>query len=258
MKIYGRVYVIKNTCNSKVYVGQTIGTLENRFKAHCASKGKCRAIESAIQKYGSDKFSIELVQEASSKEELDFLEKIWIQAHNSLSPNGYNLREGGGSVGKMSLESRKRLSRATSTEERARQLKEILSRPEVKAKLKAAGKANWASKAEKMNLAKSKPEVECRRKQLAAKAWENEELRIRHSSKMAEVTSRTEYKELQSKISKKWWASLNEDEKAKRVADMSAWLKGHKKKINKSPEAVAKRSEARKKSWITRRANCIA
>ena len=93
------VYKITNNINGKAYVGQTINSLQERFRVHCAtySEGKCPALWSAIQLYGKDNFNIELLwsKHGCTKEELDEKEIELITFHDTLSPNGYNLMEGG-------------------------------------------------------------------------------------------------------------------------------------------------------------------
>ena len=56
MTRYGRIYIIKNTVNDKVYVGQTKVSLKLRFQNHlsAARNGKDYIIGKAIRKYGED------------------------------------------------------------------------------------------------------------------------------------------------------------------------------------------------------------
>lgn len=91
------IYRITNIVNDKVYVGQTIRTLKERWKQHRsqAKHGSTYAIHSAIRKYGEDNFEIEIIDTASNREELDAKEIYWIEFYNSMTPNGYNLCEGG-------------------------------------------------------------------------------------------------------------------------------------------------------------------
>lgn len=91
------IYKITNDINGKVYVGQTIRPLDIRWKAHSyrALSGSPYAIHSAIRKYGIEHFHIEQIDVAVSQSELDSKEKYWISKLNTLTPNGYNLVEGG-------------------------------------------------------------------------------------------------------------------------------------------------------------------
>lgn len=60
----GYIYKITNNINSKVYIGQTIGTIEKRFNEHkrAAIKGCHYALHRAIKKYGIDNFSVEEIE----------------------------------------------------------------------------------------------------------------------------------------------------------------------------------------------------
>ena len=45
-----------------------------------------------IEKYGLENFEFEILDSASSQEELDEQQKNYIKKYNSLEPNGYNTR----------------------------------------------------------------------------------------------------------------------------------------------------------------------
>jgi DNA-binding CsgD family transcriptional regulator len=97
MTRYSRIYIIKNTVNDKVYVGQTKVSLKLRFQNHlsAARNGKDYIIGKAIRKYGEDKFYIELLEECTV-EELNEREKYWIAFFNSMdNRSGYNISTGG-------------------------------------------------------------------------------------------------------------------------------------------------------------------
>jgi hypothetical protein len=53
--VYGRIYLITNTVNGKVYVGKTIGELRRRWSQHIkvAKKGSPTHFSNAIRKYRS-------------------------------------------------------------------------------------------------------------------------------------------------------------------------------------------------------------
>ena len=65
----GKIYLISNDVNSKLYVGQTIQNLNKRFNGHCCYSKSDRSanmyIKRAIHKYGKDKFHISLLEEVS-------------------------------------------------------------------------------------------------------------------------------------------------------------------------------------------------
>ncbi len=92
-----RIYVIRNTVNSKVYVGQTRKTLSNRFSNHvsAAKHGKDYVIGKAMRKYGIDKFYIELIEECDNCMANE-REIYWIAYYNSTNNKyGYNMSSGG-------------------------------------------------------------------------------------------------------------------------------------------------------------------
>lgn len=92
------IYKITNTVNSKGYVGQTRQTAKARFSNHKskAKNSNSKALlHEAMREYGSDAFTIEVLEKIDSEERLNEREKYWIQHENTLSPNGYNETLGG-------------------------------------------------------------------------------------------------------------------------------------------------------------------
>lgn len=106
------VYKITNRINGKIYIGQTIGTLADRWARHCAPSSGCTALHNAICKYGKENFTVEQIDVACTRDELNQKGKYWIRYYDSFAPNGYNLSEGGdGCLGfKHSEETRRALS----------------------------------------------------------------------------------------------------------------------------------------------------
>lgn len=96
----GEIYLHWNTVSQKGYVGQTTQGVEVRWADHVkSSKRKSYAgynypIARAIRKYGKNAFELYILAEASSKEELDKLERLWIWTLGTRE-NGYNLALGG-------------------------------------------------------------------------------------------------------------------------------------------------------------------
>ena len=87
------VYLVTNKINGKLYVGQTSKPVEARWKGHVnPHKGAVSALHRAIQKYGVDNFTIELIETTDTLEQVRELEKYWIALHKSNdSEFGYNL-----------------------------------------------------------------------------------------------------------------------------------------------------------------------
>lgn len=91
------IYVITNTINNKQYVGKTNFNVEKRFKEHLQDSFKNRSenrpLYKAIQKYGKESFSIEILEECSVEESYE-REIFWIKEKNTYL-NGYNATIGG-------------------------------------------------------------------------------------------------------------------------------------------------------------------
>lgn len=54
------IYKITNIINSKIYIGQTSKSIEERWKGHKFHKG-CTALHNAIKKYGENNFKIDIL-----------------------------------------------------------------------------------------------------------------------------------------------------------------------------------------------------
>ena len=92
----GFIYIIKNTINNKVYIGQTRVSVEQRWKEHLrhAQYGE-QVINRAMKKYGIDKFYIETL-EVCSVDILDYREMYYIDLYDSTNKSkGYNVSIGG-------------------------------------------------------------------------------------------------------------------------------------------------------------------
>ena len=90
----GFIYKITNQINNKVYIGQTITPIKQRMYKHYSNAKKAKTgIDFAINKYGKENFLVEEICKCKN-EELDDLEKFYIQKYNSYY-NGYNLTMGG-------------------------------------------------------------------------------------------------------------------------------------------------------------------
>ena len=134
------VYMIKNTLNGKIYIGQTTKNIKRRWQKHCNLKHSCCPILSrAINKYGKENFTIEEIDGTNSLSELNYLEKHYIYKFNSLAPNGYNLQTGGKNF-RRTKEDRKRQSRIS---------KEMWQRPEYREKATRNMKKSWTKERRK-------------------------------------------------------------------------------------------------------------
>lgn len=93
----GYIYKISNSINDKVYIGQTLYSIEKRWQEHCycskKEKLQHRPLYSAMNKHGIENFYIELLEECDNNL-LDEREKYWINYYNSYH-KGYNATIGG-------------------------------------------------------------------------------------------------------------------------------------------------------------------
>lgn len=93
------IYKWTNKINQKSYIGQSIN-IQERQKKHIAasyypkSNTYNTAFHKAIRKYGVDQFDFDILC-ICKVEELDVLEKFYIEKFNSFVPNGYNMTTGG-------------------------------------------------------------------------------------------------------------------------------------------------------------------
>lgn len=93
---YGYIYIIKNKINNKVYIGQTLRSAEERFKQHMkpSNNKKSYKIYRAINKYGSENFYYEILEENVNENIINEREIYWIDLYDSFK-NGYNSNVGG-------------------------------------------------------------------------------------------------------------------------------------------------------------------
>jgi len=101
--------------SGKSYIGQTIKSVQKRFKDHCSPRSQCRLLLRAIQKYGADNVRVELITTVDTQEKADDTETELIKFFGTLSPNGYNLTTGGSIYRKnvvQSEETKKRRARS--------------------------------------------------------------------------------------------------------------------------------------------------
>jgi len=102
----GIIYKILCKETNKSYIGKTIQQLKTRLKQHKEPRSYCRALSEAIKNHGWDNFEVSVIWEGENHL-LGEMEKKYISEHDTLEPNGYNIREGGGRSEKVSDLSRK-------------------------------------------------------------------------------------------------------------------------------------------------------
>jgi group I intron endonuclease len=103
----GYLYKIRHKINGKIYIGQTIRPIQERLEEHRkGTSSNCRLIYRSIKKYGWDNFDIDWYE--CPDEDLNDHEKFLVKVLGTLTPNGYNLKEGGGN-GKLSEETKQKI-----------------------------------------------------------------------------------------------------------------------------------------------------
>ena len=98
------IYKITNLIDGKIYVGQTVQSLEQRISGHRSNAKHNNnllnenSIDYAINKCGWENFKVEVIEICTSQNELNEREKFWIKILNCKVPVGYNLTDGGGGI----------------------------------------------------------------------------------------------------------------------------------------------------------------
>lgn len=100
----GLIYLVTHRESRKQYIGLTVQTLERRWKYHMeqAFAGHIKnsnSLHSAIREFGSDAFDIQIIDNGTTKKDLEQKEKFWIKKLKTLTPGGYNISTGGVSGG---------------------------------------------------------------------------------------------------------------------------------------------------------------
>lgn len=141
------IYLLRNTVNGKLYVGQSVHT-GRRWHEHkkSAARGDKSPLYDSIRKHGRDAFEF-VVLEVCDPLQLDEREAYWFSAYDVRNPaNGYNLLPAGQNGRVMDAATRERLSECM----RGRK-----STPETIEKIRAAstGRTHSAATKHKQALA---------------------------------------------------------------------------------------------------------
>lgn len=91
------VYLRTNTVNGKQYVGQTKDFKQREYDWKSTKSSYAGAyIDNARRVYGIENFTVEILKECTTQDELNEWEVYYINKYNTKRPNGYNLTDGGG------------------------------------------------------------------------------------------------------------------------------------------------------------------
>ena len=247
------IYKCTNRTNGKVYIGQTMYTIEHRWSGHVHSALRTDSrvpLHCAIRKYGRDAFLLEVVQSASSQEETNKLEVEWIARVGSITPGGYNLQRGG-------------------------EVSEVHPDTKVRISESWGGPAQRVERSAKISAALLAPEVRARMSETALRresAWspaEREALNTKISGRVKEAFSNIPHEEHSARTSAaglKRWANVPPEERREFVRKCFAGMtpeerRAQRKRAGQAGGEAVKNTppEVRKawalKAWETRRAN---
>ena len=107
----GYIYMLTSP-KGKTYIGQTTRPIHKRLQEHETGQSKdCRAIYNAIKFHGWENFEKDYYE--CPDDDLNKHEELMVEVLGTMAPSGYNLREGGGSHGKLSEETKQKMSEST-------------------------------------------------------------------------------------------------------------------------------------------------
>lgn len=101
------IYRFKNNINGKVYIGQTTKPVRKRVIQHMTNsrpwvKTRKAYFANALNKYGFENFTFDIIERCKDQQELDDRERYWIAYYKSNNKKyGYNI-DSGGNYGKKS------------------------------------------------------------------------------------------------------------------------------------------------------------
>ena len=116
-------YIYLTTClvNGKKYIGQSINQKDINTYLGSGIAFKC-----ALKKYGKDMFvKTILINDVSCLNELNKLERHFIQKYDCIAPKGYNLDLGGTNKGRMSEETKAKMIKSKIGKKHTKEQREI-------------------------------------------------------------------------------------------------------------------------------------
>ena len=126
------IYKVTNLVNQKVYIGQSINSLEQRKAEHYKDAKRTDRptvyFHNALLKYDWKYFKWEVIEEVDNINALNEREIYWISFYNSTNKNkGYNLKSGGKNGGTCCEETKAKIGKTT---------KDKWKNPEIASKMK--------------------------------------------------------------------------------------------------------------------------
>lgn len=128
MSVYGIIYIITNKVNGKLYIGQTIQSLNKRWRKHKHDYKRLNyPLYRAMRKYGSENFQIEILTECINQEELDAQERDYTDFYGAwFHQKGYVLKAGNGQ-GALSEEMKKQIAKTNTGKKASEETKKKMS-----------------------------------------------------------------------------------------------------------------------------------
>lgn len=176
---FGYIYLITDTLHNKQYVGQRRG-----YKLDEQYYGSGRIIQNLIKKYGTSIFKREIVDYASSQEELSRKEVEFIERYNTLYPNGYNL-----TLRLQAIDPYERNNSNVNNEEcrkkSSERMKNVWTDDEYRKKMSQMSRDNWKNENYRNNriyaLRKTTQTEEYKKKlsDIQKQSWNNERRKIK-------------------------------------------------------------------------------
>lgn len=149
------IYKITNLVNNKIYIGQTIRDFQTRIGEHRRHKKSNNHLKNAFEKYGFNNFKFEIIDTATSINELNNKEIDYINQYNSTDRSvGYNIEIGG----KNSLANPETLEKMSNSHKGIKQSKEwVDKRIPKKGSIEALKHGKPKTEEEKKYLSENSP-----------------------------------------------------------------------------------------------------
>lgn len=105
--------MVTNTITNKCYIGYSSDWKSRRrtHKLNALQEQRNYVFYNSIRKHGFENFVWSILYQSKDKEHTLFMEQYFIEQHNTLHPNGYNMKEGG-SGGNLSDDAKRKLSKS--------------------------------------------------------------------------------------------------------------------------------------------------
>lgn len=122
------IYLLTNTVNGKLYIGQTWQTLNKRITQHRSrAKNPQWYLYNAISKYGWENFRIDVLMSCHDQATADYWEDFYILAGDTIN-GGYNLKRGGSKGCSLSEKTKRKIGKSHKGMKHTEETKQQISR----------------------------------------------------------------------------------------------------------------------------------